>query len=66
MLDQEEDETDEAWGRRMLKALRMDRSCECGPESCGALDRVLEDGTTSDVIPVGKEEGWKLYELFGK
>ena len=24
ILDQEEDETDEAWGRRMLKALRMD------------------------------------------
>ena len=56
MLDQEEDETDEAWGRRMLKALRMDGLVNADRKVVELLDRVLEDGTTSDVIPVGKKK----------
>ena len=35
MLDQEEDETDEAWPADAESAADG-RSCECGPESCGA------------------------------
>ena len=56
ILDQEEDETDEAWGRRMLKALRMDGLVNADRKVVELLDRVLEDGTTSDVIPVGKKK----------
>ena len=56
MLDQAEDETDEAWGRRMLKALRMDGLVNADRKVVELLDRVLEDGTTSDVIPVGKKK----------
>ena len=51
ILDQEEDETDEAWGRRMLKALRMDGLVNADRKVVELLDRVLADGTTSDVIP---------------
>ena len=46
MLDQEEDETDEAWGRRMLKALRMDGLVNADRKVVELLDRVLADGTT--------------------
>ena len=56
ILDQEEDETDEAWGRRMLKALRMDGLVNADRKVVELLDRVLADGTTSDVIPVGKKK----------
>lgn len=56
MLDQEEDETDEAWGRRMLKALRVDGLVNADRKVVELLDRVLEDGKTSDVIPVGKKK----------
>lgn len=40
----------------MLKALRMDGLVNADRKVVELLDRVLEDGTTSDVIPVGKKK----------
>lgn len=40
----------------MLKALRMDGLVNADRKVVELLDRVLADGTTSDVIPVGKKK----------
>lgn len=58
MLEKKEGETDEAWSRRMLAALKMDGLVNADPEVIALMDRTIGAGAASDVIPVGyKKDG---------
>ncbi|MCI5648956.1 MAG: helicase-exonuclease AddAB subunit AddB [Fusicatenibacter sp.] len=56
MLEQKEGETDEEWGRRMLSALKMDGLVNKNQEVAELLDKTLCEGSTSDIIPVGRRK----------
>lgn len=55
LLEQQKNETDEEWGKRMLKALRTDGLVNKDQKVVELLDCMLENKTKSDVIPVGKK-----------
>ncbi|MDD7739736.1 MAG: helicase-exonuclease AddAB subunit AddB [Lachnospiraceae bacterium] len=63
MLEQKEGETDEEWGRRMLSALKLDGLVNQDREVVELLDGTLCEGTTSEIIPVGrkKDGGYTSY-----
>ena len=58
MLEKKDGETDEAWNRRLLAALKMDGLVNADPEVVALLDHSVGAGASSDVVPVGyKKDG---------
>ena len=58
MLEKKDGETDEAWNRRLLAALKMDGLVNADPEVVALLDHTIGAGASSDVVPVGyKKDG---------
>ena len=58
MLEKKEGESEEAWNRRMLSALKMDGLVNADPEVVALMDRTVGAGASSEVLPVGyKKDG---------
>lgn len=58
LLERKDGETDEAWNRRLLAALKMDGLVNADPQVVSLLDHTVGAGASSDVVPVGyKKDG---------